>query len=249
LLWFVFSVILGAWTLFFQAYIYSEPTPDLWWRAPAAGTALLLFLLLWVVLDYRTIDRNETIGRYRELQQFSFIKDEDPPKELIIVRNNKEEKFQLHRSPEGRREYRNGAVRLPSRPDAVIIVEGDQRYVFQPDRDAKGKFKPGPDDMLHYHDERGREMVEGFLGFVSTRQYGWLLGNLLLNFLHLVVWFLGLWLLLRYQWPHALGLAVVFWAVTTLFVLPMVLGFAERVAHERVAPPPTEVRADQRQAA
>ena len=33
---------LFAWTLWFQAYIYTEPATQLWWRAPAAGTALAL---------------------------------------------------------------------------------------------------------------------------------------------------------------------------------------------------------------
>ncbi len=237
LVWFVLSVILAAWTLFFQGYIYSEPVPDVWWRAPAAGTALALFLLVWVVLDYRAP------GRYRALHEFDFVKDEDPPRELLIVRDGKQETFQLRKTAENRREYRNGNAKLPSRPDKVIIVEGDQRYVFEPDRDARGHFKPGPDDMLHYHDARGREMVEGFLGFVSTRQYGRLVANLLLNFLHFVVWFLALWLLLRYQWAHAFGLAVVFWLVMTLFVLPLVLGQAEKVARDRAGPPAAEVRA------
>jgi hypothetical protein len=239
LVWFVFSVILGAWTLFFQGYIYSEPAPDLWWRAPAAATALTVFLLLWVVLDYRSINPSRSTGLYRELQTFSFTEEEEPYPELIVPnRDGKEEKYLRKRTAESRFDYRNGAARLPSRPDKVIAVGKDgQREVFLPDKDEKGHFKVAPNELLRYRDERGREMVEGYLGFVSTRHYSWLWMNLFLNFLHGVVWFLCLWLLLRYQWSHALGLAVVFWAVTMLFVLPQVLGLAEKVARDRLPPP------------
>ncbi len=49
------------------------------------------------------------------------------------------------------------------------------------------------------------------------------------------MWFLSLWLLLRFQWPHALGLAVAFWLVM-LFILPMILTKAESVRKERLPP-------------
>ncbi len=240
LVWFVLSVVLLAWTLFFQGYIYSEPADDLWWRAPAAGTALLAFLLLWVFLDFRSVSVNpkRDIGLYRELQSFSFTEDEEAYPELIVPRDGKEETYKRKKIG-GRYEYVTGSgQRLPSRPaDKIIAVSKDgQRDVFVPDKE-NGHFKVGPNESLRYRDDRGREMVEGYLGQVSTRHYTWLLTNLLLNFLHLVVWFLGLWLLLRYQWAHALGLAVVFWGVTTLFVLPQVLGQAEKVARSRAAAP------------
>jgi hypothetical protein len=236
LVWFVFTVVLLAWTLFFQGYIYSEPAADLWWRAPAAGTVLLAFLLLWVVLDYRAP------GRYGDWYSFSFVDEEKPYPALIVPRDSKEVKYVRKKTSQGS-EYLSDRGRLPGRPDKIIAVQEDgERDVFEPIRDAQGHFQEAPDGSLHYRDSRGREMVEGYYGLVSTRRYGWLLTYMLLNFLHLVVWFLGLWLLLRYQWAHALGLAVVFWGVNTLFVLPQVLGLAERVARERAAPPPVEAR-------
>ena len=57
--------------------------------------------------------------------------------------------------------------------------------------------------------------------------------SVLLNFGFLAVWFVCLWLLLRFQWSHALGLAVAFWAAMTLFVLPPLLTRAEEVARQR----------------
>jgi hypothetical protein len=234
LVWFVLTVLLAAWTLWFQAYIYSEPVGAIWWRAPAAGTALALFLTLWVVLDYRAP------GRYRELHGFSFIEYPAPYPELHVFNpDGKEEVFKLHKTGRGLPEYRWDSKKLPSRPGRIIVFEDGEKFVFEPERDARGNFKTGPGDVVHYRDSRGREMVEGQLGQVSIRHYGWLAMNFLLNFAHLAVWFACLWLLLRFQWSHALGLAVVFWAVTTLIVVPMVLGQAERVALQGAPPAAT----------
>jgi hypothetical protein len=67
--------------------------------------------------------------------------------------------------------------------------------------------------------------------------------NLLLNFGFLAVWFLCLWLLLRFQWSHALGLAVVFWLVMVLIIMPMILKPAESVRKERLPPKTTPTAA------
>ena len=50
--------------------------------------------------------------------------------------------------------------------------------------------------------------------------------GVLLNVLHLGVWFVCLWLLLRFQWSHALGLAAAVWLVLTLTFLPPLLQLA-----------------------
>jgi hypothetical protein len=86
-------------------------------------------------------------------------------------------------------------------------------------------------------------MYEGQLGRVSTFYAGRLILNLFLNFLHLLIWFIALWLLLRFQWPHALGLAIVLWAVMLLFIVPQVLKLAEDTARRNeTTPPPATAR-------
>ena len=64
-------------------------------------------------------------------------------------------------------------------------------------------------------------MTDDTIGEISTTRYGILFCNLLLNFAHLLVWFLCLWLLLQFQWPHALGLALAFWLAFGLAVWPV----------------------------
>jgi hypothetical protein len=226
LLMFVLTVVLTGWTLWFQGYLYSEPADGILWRGPAAGGALTLFLVLWMALAYRAP------GRYGALHEVSGS-DTVEFKELWVVNDEgKEEHFRL-----GTRYGKQ----VPTRPAEVIVKEDGAKVSFKPERDADGKFKVRKigdvDEPLRYLDDRGRVMTEDQLGRVSVPRTGALLLNLLLNFLHLGAWFACLWLLLRFQWPHALGLAVAFWLVTTLFVVPPVLSKAEAVAAQRATAP------------
>jgi hypothetical protein len=240
LLWVVLTVLLSAWTLWFQAYIYSEPTSGIFWRGPAAGSAVMLVLLLWFFLDYR-----DPPGRFRTLFEFSSTDDSKRFDELRVPRDKTEDVYRLVRGG-ARGEYRlkgqpTGKV-LPSRPKKIIVVEGDERYTFEPERDAQGNFKArttsswfgsSSSDELRYIDNRGRVMLESSLGQLSTFRGGRFVGNLFLSFLLLAAFFAALWLILRFQWPHALGQAFVFWGVMQLFILPPVLTRVETVAKER----------------
>jgi hypothetical protein len=78
-------------------------------------------------------------------------------------------------------------------------------------------------------------MMADSVGQIGSFRWGAFFGNLLLNVLHLGVWFAVLWLLLRFQWPHALGLAVVFWLVMTLAVVPQILDHARSVSQKPAA--------------
>jgi hypothetical protein len=229
--WVVLSLVLAAWTLWFQAYIYSEPVEQIYWRAPAAGTALALFLCLWAFLDYRAP------GRFQTLTTFS-SSDAKTYNELRVPNPaGGEDVYKMRKTAQGRPEYLKGGDRLKSKPEKIIVVEDGQRYVFEPDRDAKGNFKVGPDGYLHYRDrEHGLDMREDYPGQVTIRHPGRGALNVLLNLAYLAVWFVCLWLLLHFQWPHALGMAVVCWLVMILFVVPPVLGQAEDLAQQRATP-------------
>src|SRR5262245_2898181 len=50
---FILAVLLWAWTLWFQAYIYEQVTAGLAGRASAAGGAILLLLIAWCFLVSR----------------------------------------------------------------------------------------------------------------------------------------------------------------------------------------------------
>jgi hypothetical protein len=79
---------------------------------------------------------------------------------------------------------------------------------------------------------RGRIMSEDSIGYLPRPRRGLRFFNLFLNGLHLAVWFLCLWLVLRFQWAHALGLAFVSWLALT-FLLPALFSKAEETARQR----------------
>jgi hypothetical protein len=238
LLWFVLTVLLAAWALFFQGYIYTEPATGLEWRAPAAGSALMVPLLLWVFIDYHSP------GNYRTLFDFSAIEEQKPYPELRVpTAAGGEQVYKL--MPGNRLEYRRDGKayrpQLPPRPEKIIVQEGDEKLVFE--RKAEGKrsrwnLNQTAEGVRYVaRDSKGRRLVmeEDSIGQVTSFRTGRFIGNVLINFLFLAVWFVGLWLLLRFGWSIALLQAGVYWLAMTLFVMPPVLTRAEEVAKQRAA--------------
>jgi hypothetical protein len=233
LLWAALAILLIAWTLWFQGYLYSETLADWWWRAPAAATLLALFVAFWGWIDY------QNPGRYGTLFLFSPTEEKDFDELTVVTNKDGKEnltRYRLRKAVQGLPEYRSAVSPyrpVPSHPDAVIVREEGQDVRFEPERDQNGKFKIRPGQSLLYVDERGRVMSEASLGRLSKFRWDLFLGNIALNLCHLVLWFVCLWVLLRFQWSHALGLAVVFWIATTMLVLPMLLGKVEEAAHNQ----------------
>ena len=228
LVWFVVTVFLAAWTMWLQPNIYTEAVQGILWRAPAAGTVVFLTVLVWVCLDYQSPERYSTFWEFSPVEYYEY------PKLIVPQRQGPEHEYVRVRR--GRSHvYMRGDRPIPSRPDKVIAVkENKERDVFVPDRDANGKFYAPEGQSLVYRDANtGQTMLEGELGIVKVFYPGRLISNLFLNFAHLAAWFLALWLLLRFQWSHALGQALVLWGIMILFILPQVLKRAEDVAGGR----------------
>jgi hypothetical protein len=235
--------VLTAWALWFQAYIYTEASPGLAWRGPAAAGGVLAVVVLWAVFDYHAP------GRYRPFWEASST-EESPPISELRVPNVSTGGVDVYKPVPGRREYRIGGLPtgnpLPNRPTPyVIAVEGEDRKEakFAPERDEAGKyvqrerkswFGGATKEPVRYLDEGGRVMYEGALGYLSETRGSWFFGNLLLHVLLFAACFVGLWALVRFQWPHALGQAVVLWLML-LFALAPLLTRVERVAQERAA--------------
>lgn len=238
--WAVLAVLLSAWTMYVQAYLYTEVTPGAAWRGPAAAGVVMAVVVPWVLLDYRSP------GSFRPLWEFSSSREDKPFPELRVPNaSGGEDVYKLR--PGTRGEYRLGGVsggkQLPTRPAEVIVVEGSDRSVFKPERDDKGNYKQRTTsafgretkDPLRYLDEKGRVMTEDDLGQLTSFRGGLFIGNVLLNVFLGAALFAALWLLMRFQWPHALGQAVALWLLLLLFVLPPMLARAEEVSRQRAA--------------
>jgi len=226
-------VLLWAGTTWFQGYIYEGvAAADLYWRAPAAAVALTLFLGLWSWLAYRAP------GSVPGLFQFSFSNSnqDKPYSEFWTETQGKENHYTVQKiAKAGRtiREYRDAQSKVwpPSvKPDVLLVKEGEEKVRFE----AK---KGNAETATVYIDSRGRVIKEDDPGQFTLFSWGLLFKNLFVYSGFLVVWFACLWLLLRFQWSHALGLAVVLWLVGVMLLVPPLIEQAEKKAAE--TPPAT----------
>jgi hypothetical protein len=224
LVWVCLAVLLLVGTAWLQGYLYTEPVAGLFWRAPAAASVIVLVTAFWCFLDSR-----DPPGRFRT---YDFrAQDVTEFKEIWGVKDGRRTHYKVEKDAAGRDEFRDDNHRpLPSRLDGIIVKENGEEVKFEPERDAQGKFKNTPGESLHYVDPQGRVMTEGSIGQIAIFRLGRLLANLVLNFGLLLVWFGCLWLLLRFQWSHALGFAVVIWLVMLLLVMPPLLDRVEGLA-------------------
>jgi hypothetical protein len=233
------AIFLWAGALFFQGYLYSEPASQLYWRAPAAGGVLALFLAFWCFLDYRHP------GRYNATWFEPTANDDEVFNRFWSVKGNREILYVGRKNAHGLLEYRDPAGNPWNRSDAdgvveAIIVEDKdgQRIRFNAELTEDKKFKTVPGEPVRYveSDGRGRVMTETYVGTLPVSHWGTSLAKTLLTLIHLGLWFACLWLLLHFQWGHALGLAVVLWLTLSLTVLPIIFTKAEETAKQHALP-------------
>jgi hypothetical protein len=252
---FALAVILWAGTLGFQGLIYNEPASGLYWRGPLAGAALTLFVALWCVVACRSFDPTtqtqlplDTLTRFQTSEAKQLDK-------FWSVTNNQEILFRKRNVGAYGIEYRDEQGNPWRKSDTAgivkaILIEDDnkEKARFEPKLTPEGTFqRPSEPNWVArlfgahtreaeafpgYYEVGGRRSMDA-LGRVSVSYPGrWFL-NILFNSVHLGIWFVCLWLLLRFQWPHALGLAIICWVVMTLVTLPMLFDRARDLAKER----------------
>jgi hypothetical protein len=225
----VLSIILWAGSLWMQGWLYETPAGQLYWRAPAVGGGLALFYGLWVLVDCGLTGGH--CGSLYSLRVSTL--DQREVLKAVVKKNGQPETYRLNKAaspayyvlvgPDGQ----PTTTRLTETPERILIEDGGKTAVFEPERDAKGNFRREQGQNLFYYDKSGRFIEEGNPGQIQRFHWDWLLWNVLFNLLHLGLWFVGLWLVLRYQWAHALGFAVCLWLTMTLFPIPMVMDYAQ----------------------
>jgi hypothetical protein len=235
LLFVILALLLGAWALFYQGYIYTESVTGVAWRAPAAAGALMVPVLMWVIFDYRWT------GKYGALYDFSASDNRPPYPELRVPQGKRELVYKL--MPGTAHQYRldgkaNGAE-LPARPEKLLAKDGDEELVFERQKESKkarwslNQAEAPTRYVARDSKGRTREMVEGSLGQVSGFRTGRLIAYVFVNLLLLAAWLAAMWLILRFGWSMALLQAVVFWLATILLIMPPLLKRAEAVAAAR----------------
>jgi len=224
LLFLAVAVILWAGTVFLQGYVYSEPVEQVYWRAPLAGLIMTLFVGLWCSFDYKNP------GRYGSVFDVAAASDNTRYDKFWSERNGQEILYSLKKDAKGRGDYYDANGKRWNRRGtdgimtAITVEDKDgQKIRFEAELTSDGRFKTNDQDVVRYIEKEGkhRVMTDNYPGQLSEARSGIVAANLFLNFLHLIAWFLCLWLLLRFQWGHALGLACVAWLVLTFFLPPL----------------------------
>jgi hypothetical protein len=250
-------LVLWGGTLFLQGYLYTEPTPGLLWQAPAAAAALTVFLALWCLAVAFSDNATPSDIPYDTLFNFSpqVTMFKTPAKKLwAIKKGGKVVEYRLERIGQTKYRYVDTSYtprQWSSTQVEALELEGPDkqkiRFLSQVTTDS-GIFGMSGPTRREFVSEDGWSMPDyddagptgGPTGLPQQFRWGRFLLNLFFNFGFLALLFAVLWLVLRFLWGHALGLALVLWVVITLAVLPMVLDRAARAAQERQTAPVTE---------
>lgn len=233
LLLIVLGVGLFVATLFFQSYIYTQPTPGLAWRAPAAAAVLATFYTIWCFGITRS---DASVGNipYDTVLRFSPKVDlfAEPALKIWAVRadgtrtlykRRKGDDLRFEYVDERNKGYNSGSVVAFEVEDKGTSLRLDRA----PADDSGYRTFVSADGWVM------QEFESGPTGIPSQSRWGRFLGNLFLNLLHAGLWFVCLWLLLQFRFNDALGFAAVLWLVATVMLVPPLLDQSASIAAER----------------
>ncbi len=243
----VLGVSLFVVGLFVQGYVYTEPSPQLRWGAPLAALVLFLFYSIWCLAVASAAPSGDD-SKYHVLWQFSPTASQFPGsvKDVWAVRKGgAKEHYVLKKTVafkgHSRAEYRSARTDRPwnsTGVEAIIIRPSDGpdiRYTAVADKDRpRGAYR-------QFVSSDGWVITESETGpspHAEKTQVGRIFVFLSLHALHLALWFACLWLLMRFQWGHALSGAFVLSIAAALIVLPMLVGYAVNVSEARHVPAP-----------
>jgi hypothetical protein len=229
----VLAIVLWLGSQSLQRFFYTEPSPGLLWRAALVSGLLTGFWWLWTLLNIWSSTVIPIEGRveiaYGMPWDFSTRVDvvAEPVAQIVSKRRTSEPAL-----------YK--LDKLSPREIRYKKQDGDEYW------DAAGveyvKFSHAGQD---FHFVRVRMPEETYAAFVDEitglvmREYeigrvGYssperLVIYILLNCAHLALWILCVWLGLRFEFVHALGVAVLLWAMSTMAVLPTLCAQAAEI--------------------
>jgi len=237
----VLIVVLWGGTYFFQGYIYTEPSSGIFWQAPLAGAFLMFGYLIWVMTIALSSPANPSSLSTNPIL-FSPKVDmlERPAKRITAIKLNRKksvegkdgEKVVYVRktdSPTKAHYETTGAKPHPWHPRDVIAIELEKDDGTTLRFDLQEMETGGYRDFASADGWVIRE-YDGPTGLPFKYSFWRLVVNVFFNVGHFIGWFLAFWVILRFQWSHSLGFAVVMWLVISLTFLPMILGYAAEVA-------------------
>ena len=221
-----FALLLGV-SLFLQAYLYNAPADRIYLRALVGGTAVALFLVGWTYINTRA-DRD---NKYGAIHEFKPTATTEVTKFEAVRRNRaKIESTVAYNKALGEKEFRSELDKSPFRVNtsdyitvAFLIKEEGKT---EPTRfDAVLESELLYDSKLEkktFREKGGPRLIEDDgIGVIVAPCGGVIFLAILINMLHVVVWFLVFWIVMKFTWPHAFGLAAVLGFAITLVAMPL----------------------------
>jgi hypothetical protein len=220
------AALLLVGTAVIQGYLYSQPVEGILWRSAATGAAIAVFFGVWCWIEARAPGQFETLLDFSPTKtlrfpQFRSERTGDRGKQEILYTLGRDSRGRVtYVDPDGRPWQRTSSNGMMT---AIIVEEDGEKHRFEAEMTPQGTFKVEENRPLRYVEQDGRHrvMTDDAIGELSTTRWGLLIGNFAWNFAHLLVWFLCLWLLMQYHWPHALGLALALWVAFAFAVWPV----------------------------
>jgi hypothetical protein len=222
-----------AWILaqFVHGYLYTGAPRSINWRAPVAAAVVWLLGLALPMMTKGDYSGSGWPVSFNDLFLFSTGKPEVEFPEFTVPSADGKKSTNYKRTQVARGvggagiEYRdeNGQP-MPAAPMVLLTKEGDKKVRFEiakkTDKDGKEYIDRGDDGrkMLRWTDEEGRVMTEDNFGRISSSAVGGVFFFFFATLVSWTVWFLCIWLLLLFQWPHALGFSIPLW-LAWLFIL------------------------------
>jgi hypothetical protein len=224
----VLAIVFFVGSVFVQSYIFTQPTEGMAWRAPTAAAIMTLFFTIWCWLVVANPDAKPGAIPLTTILNFSFrsnmfaapvpdlwaYRAEGTPPIRYVLRHYVD-------LGQDKTSYQNAAdPTKPFTPVGVQAVEiktatGDKLKFTKKTEDDRSWFISDDGWMLEDHSD--------ISGNPSRANWGLLLANLLLNFVHLALWFVCLWVILRFSLGSSVLFAAILWGLMTVAILPMLL--------------------------
>jgi hypothetical protein len=237
--------------LFVQGYLYNQPADRLPLRALAAGLGVALFLTAWTYLNTRAShkDRYGTLLEFsatsvRPVEEFEAVrrlrvKDEKgQPKEVTVpfkwesggagggrfVEPGTAKEFRTNTS-----DYMTVAILVPEEGGGKARFEADLR---------DGTYTSRADDERRFSEQGGSRYIDARNPHqMEVPSTGGLVAAVAINALHYVVWFLALWVGLRFTVGHSILMAAAFGTAAMLVLMPLLFDLNKPKPVVAVPPP------------
>lgn len=238
----LFGLFWGG-SLVAQGYFYQNPAERLPLRAAIAALLVGLFITWWVAIDKKNPGKYDTFFSFagettREVTEFDAVRWTMDPTTKGLKKdaqgNPAETTVKFKKAPGGKAptfvDEATGKKFVPSDTEsmtAALVVKVDDNPVRfnavlkKDERTGAMNYVSDQNERRFTDEKTGRYIKHTQPGVMYVPSSGVVLTALALNFLLFVVWLVAFWPVLRFNFGHAIGFAMVLGLITMLVIMPL----------------------------